>query len=577
VSRTAAACALFLMIGLVSGCQQRDHGPRFRAAGSAHPHRGGTLRFATTNTVRTLDPAIAYDEVSFYAEQHLFDTLVGYPPTRPAAGPGAAGAAGAAATDLAPIRSANASVQLIPQLAESWTISEDGLRLRFVLRPGLRYHDGQPILAGDFKYSLERVLRTADSPFGSFLSNVVGADELREGKAQECSGLRVLDDRQLEITLEKRDASFVYVLAMKFATPLRKGYVEKVGAALRRQPLASGPYMLASWKEGQRMVLVRNPTYWDERRGYIDELQLLENIPRDVELLMFERGELDTCFQPSAPDYLWLIEQPRWRPHVQRVGLMNVFGERMNVTRPPFNDVRVRRALNYAFNKHHTTRLLYGTATISHGMLPPGMLGRDDALQPYPYDPARARQLLAEAGYPDGFETDYITLSGDEPRKLAASLQADLALVGVRLRIVELSIPAYLAAVSSKDGSPLSFTSWTQDYPDPTNFFDTRFHSRLISDQGSLNDSFYSDPAADALMDQARAELDPERRAALYRQLEGVLHDAAPWIWGYHRAATEVLQPYLRDYTPHPVWIRDFSSAWLDLDSTGRRVPAGAP
>jgi ABC-type transport system substrate-binding protein len=571
---TATAALALLLLFFVSGCQQRDEGPRWRAAGGDQPRRGGTLRFSTANNVRSLDPAIAYDEVSFYAEQHLYDTLVGYPPARPARR--APAAPSAPTTEILAISDAKARLQLTPQLAESWTISEDGLRLRFVLRPGLRYHDGQPILAGDFKYALERVLRTADSPFGGFLTNVAGAQELREGKALACSGLRVLDDRQLEITLKTRDASFLYMLAMKFATPLRKDHVLSTGAELRRRPLASGPYMLASWKEGQRLVLVRNPYHWDEHRGYIDELQLLENIPSDVQLLMFERGELDTCFQPMAPDYLWLVDQPRWAPYIHRVGLMNVFGERINVTRPPFHDVRVRRALNYAFNKHHTTRLLYGTATIAHGMLPPGMLGRDDALQPYPYDPARAKQLLAEAGYPDGFETEYVTLSGDEPRKLAASLQADLAQVGIRLKIVVMSIPAYQSAVASKDGPPLSFTSWTQDYPDPTNFFDMRFHSRLIAEEGSLNDSFYADPAADALMDQARAERDPERRAALYRQLERLLYDAAPWIWGYHRAATEIIQPYLLDYTPHPVWIRDFSSSWLDLDREGRRVPVGA-
>lgn len=565
--RPALVLACIALAAIASAaCQDRDDGPRWRAAGSGMPRRGGNLRFSTTDAVRTLDPAIAYDEVSLYPSQHLFDTLVGYPAVAPdqPIKPGAP----------------RPGVTLVPLLAESWTISPDGLSLRFTLRPGLRYADGKPIVAADFKYALERVLRTGDSPFAGFLTSVVGANQLREGKAQDCPGLRAIDDRHLEIALTKRDAAFLYVLAMKFAAPLRQDYAEAPGRQLRRQPLASGPYMLASWQEGQRMVMVRNPYHWDAQRGWLDEITMLENVPRDIELIMFERGDLDTCYQPAAPDYLWILEQPRWRPYIRRVQLMNVFGERMNVTRPPFNDVRVRRALNYALNKDHTTRLLFGSATIAHGVLPPGMPGRDDSIAPYPHDPARARALLAEAGYPDGIDLEYVTLPGDEPRKLAASLQADLAEAGIRVKVVVLSMPTYLASVSSSGGPAFSFTGWTQDFPDPSSFVDLRFHSRMIADQGAVNDNFFSDPAVDALIDEARAEIDAEKRAALYRRLERILYDAAPWIWGYHRVAIEVVQPYVIGYAPHPVWLRDFSSTWLDLDEQGRRVPrqrGGAP
>lgn len=553
------AASAALALSLAAGCQQRESGPRWGAAGATSPHRGGKLRFSTTDAARTLDPAIAYDEVSLYASQHLFDTLVGYPPVSPER-PRKAGYP-------------SPGVSLLPQLAESWTLSDDGLTLRFALRPGIRYADGVAIVAADFKYALERVLKTGDSPFAGFLSNVEGATALREGKATDCRGLRAPDDRHLEIALVKRDTAFLYVLAMKFATPLRKDYVETPGRQVRREPLASGPYMLTSWQEGQRMVFARNPHHWDAQRGWLDEITMLENVPRDIELLMFERGDVDTCYQPAAPDYLWLLEQPRWRPYIRRVELMNVFGERMNVTRPPFNDVRVRRALNYALNKDHTTRLLLGTAVPAHGILPPGMPGRDESLRPYPHDPARARQLLAEAGYPDGIDLEYATLAGDEPRKLAASLQADLAEAGIRLKIVVLSAPTYLATVGSKDGPAMSYTSWTQDYPDPASFIDARFHSRMIADEGAVNDNFFSDPTVDALIDEARVETDAAKRAAIYRRLERILYDAAPWVWGYHRVAIEVVQPYVKDYEPHPVGLRDFTSTWLDLDAQGRRVP----
>jgi ABC-type transport system substrate-binding protein len=555
-SATLSLALWAILVTSVPGCREPAGEPRWRAAGATAPQRGGTLRFSTSDSIRTLDPAIAYDEVSSYPAQHLFDTLIGFSPVTP----GSASRPGA-------------GLALVPQLAESWQISPDGLHLRFTLRAGLRYHDGAPIVAGDFKYALERVLRTADSPFAGFLSNVVGAVELRDGKASGCSGLIAATARDFEVVLKTRDAAFPYLLTMKFAAPLRRDYVERHGAELGRQPLASGPYQLASWRPGQRLVLTRNPYHWDRSRGWIDEISMLENVPREVEFLMFERGDLDVCFQPSAPDYLWLLEQPTWQPFLRRVQLMNVFGERMNVTRPPLSDVRVRRALNYAFNKAHIVRLLQGTATIAHGILPPGMVGRDDQLAPYPYDPERAKQLLAEAGYPDGFELDYVTLAGDEPRKLASSLQADLAKVGVRLNITAMSFSTWQAAVGTRTGPALSFTSWTQDYPDPASFVDVRFHSRMISERGSLNDSFYANAQVDALIDLARAELDPARRATQYQQLERLLYDDAPWIWGYHRVAIEVVQPYVAGYSPHPVWLRDYSSSWLDLGRDGRRLP----
>jgi ABC-type transport system substrate-binding protein len=550
------AAALAVALAVLVGCRA-DDGPRVGPAGSSAEHaprRGGHLRFAATDTVSSLDPAIAYDELSFYPAQHLFDTLVGYAPVAPDSAPGV-------------------GITLVPQLAERWESSSDGLHLRFHLRAGLRYHDGAPIVAGDFKYALERILHSPDSPFAGFLTNIAGCAGLRDDPTKDCSGLRAPDPRTLEIDLQKRDASFLYVLAMKLATPLRRDYVERVGAAVRERPLASGPYQLTSWQQGRQLVLTRNPYYWDQTRAWIETITLLENVPHDVELLMFERGELDVCYQPASPDYLWFLSQPAWRPLIRRVQLMNVFGERMDVTRPPFADVRVRRALNYAFNKAHTLRLLQGTATAAHGILPPGMHGYDAALAPYPYDPERAKQLLAEAGYPRGFSVDYVTLAGDEPRKLAASLQADLDKVGVHLRISELAIPAYQDQVGKRGGSAMSFTSWIQDYPDPSSFFDARFHSRMISDQGSLNDSFYANPAVDALIDEARREPDAARRDDLYRRLERLLYDDAPWIWGYHRVAIEVVQPYLRGYAPHPVWIRDYSSAWLDLPAQGSARP----
>jgi ABC-type transport system substrate-binding protein len=249
--------------------------------------------------------------------------------------------------------------------------------------------------------------------------------------------------------------------------------------------------------------------------------------------------------------------------------MLDAFGSRMNVRRRPFDDRRVRQALNYALDKQHSIRLLAGTAVAAHGLLPPGTLGRDDALAPYPHDPARARALLAEAGYPHGFDVEYAIMNDDEAERLAASLQNDLAEVGVRVRIVEMSLAAFGTATASADGPAFSKAAWTADFPDPTSFLDAKLHSRMISDEASTNDAFYANPELDALLDAARAEPDPAARAVMYRRAERIVYDDAPWIFDYHQMLTEVTQPYVAGYAPHPVWLRDYTSAWLDVGADG--------
>ena len=538
------------LLVLVVACNAPDRGPHWRPAGNPTPRDGGSLRFATKDQVRTLDPTIEYEEVSSYAVHALFDTLVDY--------------AGATADD--PLR-------VVGKLATHWELSPDGLEYRFTLRDGITYSDGTPIVAADFAYSLERALVTADSPFGAMLANVDGAAAVIAGKQKHCAGIAAPSPRELVIRLAKPDAAFLYVLTMSFATPQVAAHVVEAGDQLRRQPLGSGPFVLDRWDEGERLVLRKNPRYWDAARVHLESVVLYENIPRDTQFLMFERGELDTAERLAAPDYLWVIDQADWAPYVQRRAVMNAYGSRMNVRKKPFDDRRVRQALNYALDKDHSLKLLNGAAVVSHGILPPGLFGRDDSIPPYPHDPAKARALLAEAGYPNGFDVDYVVMNDDEAERLASSLQGDLAEVGVRVHITLMSFSTYVTAIGSADGPAFSKATWVGDYPDPTNFLDARFHSRMIANENSNNDSFYANPELDALLDAARGETDTTKRAALYHRAERILYDDAPWIWDYHQMMTEVIQPYVRGYALHPVWLRDYSSAWLDVGPDGKPVP----
>lgn len=550
VVRAALGAALAVAL---AACPTADRGPRSRPAGAATPRTGGTLHVAAKEQISTLDPTIANDEASGYVVHPLFDTLVDYEPS--------------SADD--PAR----GLHLVPHLAERWQVSADGLRLEFWLRPGITYADGTPIVAADFQYSLERALTTPQSVFGSYLRDIAGATDVQDGKAAHARGIVVRGERELAIELARPNVAAVYLFAMSFATPQRAAHVAAAGDRLRREPLASGPYELVTWDEGERVVLRANPHYWDRANVHVAAIELRENVARDTQFLMFERGELDAVDQLAAPDYLWISSRADWRPYVYQRAPLNAYGSRMNVRRPPFDDRRVRQALNYALDKRHVVRLLNAAASPSHGLLAPGMAGRDPALAPYPHDPAKARALLAAAGHADGLALDYITTADEDAEKLAQSLQSDLAEVGVRVRVGLVTFATYQTITGDPDGPAFSLATWVGDYPDPTNFLDARFHSRSISATSSNNDSFYASAELDALLDGARAEPDPDRRAALYRRAERVLYDDAPWIWGYHQLRTEIVQPYVRGFAPHPVWLRDYASAWLDLGDDDRPVP----
>jgi ABC-type transport system substrate-binding protein len=538
----ALAAALAIAIG--TACRPPDDVPRIRAGVRATPRDGGTLRLAFNQGLATLDPSVANDDVSAAILAPLYDTLLAFEPMDPDR-PDAPGA----------------GLRLVPQLAERWEVSADGLRYRFVLRADATYRDGTPIVAADLRFALERALRRPDSPFAAFLADLVGADAVIAGAAPTCAGLATPDPRTLELTLARPNPALPQILTMKFATPIRADAPpDQTGDA----PLTSGPFEVARWDHGVAITLRRNPHYRDAGRAHLDQLVLLEQVPRDTAFLMFLRGELEACAPLTAPDLQWLLAQPAWRPQLRRGHGMNAFGARMNVRVPPFDDRRVRQALNLAIDKDHLRRVLGGDATIAHGILPPGLLGRDDALAPYPHDPARARALLGAAGYPRGLDLTFATFTDDEAERVAASMVADLAVVGVRVRIETMAMAPWQEAIRLPDGPPFSIATWTEDYPDPTSFLDVRFHGRAISAEGSSNDSFFADPALDDLLDRARGELDVDRRVALYHQAERLLFDAAPWIWGYHRDQVEVVQPTVRGYAPHPVWGRDFTTAWLD-------------
>lgn len=504
------------LVVLACGACDAEHGPRARG-GRSEPVAGGVLRFSVKDAVDTLDPGYARDEVSLIALAPVLDTLVAY---------------------------REGSVELEPGLA-TWEVSPDGRLYTFTLREGLRYGNGQPIVAQDIVRAIERV-RHETRAYSEILV-----------------GLRwvvALDARRLVIELSAANRGFIYALALKFSAPQ-----PLTDTRARAWPVASGPYEIVSWRRGERLELRRRANYHDPSRQWLDGMVMYENVPRDTQAMMFERGELDVAERLAAPDYLRIASDPAWAPQLRQQPMLSVFGWRMNTRVWPFSDRRVRQALNYALDKRYTAQLLSGTSTPAHGPLPPGIPGRNPALRPYPHDPARAIALLAAAGIAPGtLSLELVAVADEDNLRLAESLQSDLAAIGVAVRITPMAF-ASLGPGLMREGPgsfPFSYVGWQGETPDPTAFFDAAFSTPAIA--AGNNYAFYASPAFDALLDRARGEPDAAARTRLYEQADALLHDDAPWIWNYHQQMTEVVQPYVQAYRLHPIWLREYSRVWLD-------------
>ncbi len=496
------------------------------------------MKLAHGEDIKTLDPSRTIDQVSLTVSYLLHDTLLDF-----------------AAAD------AKMPTALVPGLASSWTVSEDGRTLRFEIREGARFSDGQPVLAEDFVYSFDRLLALETvAPLAQFFRGIEGAPERMEGRTSEARGVRALGPRTLEIRLDRPDPSFPLLLTLPATTPQKRTHVQQAGQTISERPLGTGSFLLREFRAGQEIVLDRNPHYWNADRPYLDSIRLRLGAPRETMLLEFLHGDLDLLDGRICGDAILLAREAAWAPYVERAPLPITTADMMNTRQKPFDDKRVRQAFNYAINKADTAKLSNGRAIPANGYLPPGVPGHDESRPVWPHDPARAKQLLTEAGYAQGLEVTYTTLRDEMAQKIGSSMQADLAAVGVRMNIETLTLPAYLNALAQGQ-IQFAFSSWSMDFPDPWDFLEVKFHSRMI-DAGT-NESRYSNAEVDRLLDVARIELDVNKRLSIYRQAENIIVDDCPHVWHYFSTALDVRKPHVRGSVRHPARDQFFKDTYL--------------
>jgi peptide/nickel transport system substrate-binding protein len=518
--RVAALTAVFVV---VCGCTPSPNG--------APPVDDTYLRLADQDDIPTLDPARGYDTASWQFEEMLFNTLVDY----------------------------DAVGHLVPELATTWEISEDRRTYTFQLRADVRFTNGRPVEAADLRFSLERTLNPQTRSQGAeFFRGIVGADACQPESCQ-VAGIETLAPHVLRIRLQEFDPLFLHKLAMPFAAAVPREDVERWGEDFARHPVGSGPFKLHAWAAGQRLLFVRNPDYFMAGVPRLAGVLRLVGVTDDLAWLKYRSGQLDVANIPPA-EFPRVIQNADDQVLLRHVTTMRTSYLGMKCTRPPFSDRRVRQAMNYAVNKEKLLRLINDRGVVAKGFLPPNMPGSNPDVPGYPFDPARARALLAEAGYPNGFDTTLWIRSDETTRRLAQSVQQDYAEVGVAVHIKPLAWGPFLEAVRAPDLVPFFYLGWEADFPDPSNFLDVLLDSKSI---GSNNNTDYSNPEVDALLATAARTVDPAARLDVLRRAELIAIADAPWVFLFHPVSYEIVSPRVRDFELHPLRPARFEHVWL--------------
>lgn len=457
----------------------------------------------------------------------------------------------------------DAAGEVVCDLADTWSVSPDGLVYTFRLRPGVLFHDGSTLEASDVVFSLERIL---DPDVGSsrawVLDAIKGAKDFMAGRAGAVAGLATSGPLDLSITLEAPLAHFPALLAMPAAYVVCPEAVARWGKDYGYHPVGTGPWQLESWREGVEMRFMAFSGYFGERPRLraLSYRFIPDAATRQAE---FEAGNLEVLGL-GEENYDYFASNPRFSGQIRRAPELAVVYMALNCAKPPFDNVLVRRAINHAINRQGILEAIRpGRYVLANGSIPPGLGGHEPIWEGYTYDPPLARSLLAQAGYPQGFSMDLVIRSGGMSVLSAEPIQAELAKVGIRVRIVQMETQAFFAATGDTGNPDACLLSWVADYADPENFLYPLFFSGNTPSAG--NNARFTDPVADRLMEDIHRESDPERRAALCRAAEKSIFEQAPWVPLFFPVQLSVCQPEVRGLRVWPVYNGNkMTEVWLE-------------
>jgi len=340
---------------------------------------------------------------------------------------------------------------------------------------------------------------------------------------------------------------------MEFCDVVPKEWVQKWGKNVNRHPLGTGPFYMTSWTPGREIKLLKNPGYWNADQVHLDGVDFAFSITPSTALLKLERGEVDILGDNVPPaDVARVVTDPQWKPYVYSQPLIATTYLFMNETKKPFDDLRVRQALSWAINRDKLVKLQSGQAVSLYQIYPQNLPGSEPGKVYYGYDPAKAKALLAAAGYADGFKTVIYTSNVDPMPKLVQSIQADLKTIGVDAEIKTMNRATYYNFSSDAAKTQLGTSDWFLDFPDPVDWI-VPFFTKANAVQGGLNTSYYVDPWVEQATNEAQGMTDAKARLAKYTEIQQHIMGQAPYVTLFSPKMTTMCSKNVGGFYLHPV------------------------
>jgi len=444
------------------------------------------------------------------------------------------------------VRYKDGTLEVEPSLATDWTISEDGTEYTFELREGVSFHDGSPLNAEAVVFSFERIINE-DHPYhtGTFpLAFYFSAVDTVEA----------VDDMTVKFTLNEPFAPFLSNLAYPAGLIVSKAAVEEHGEDFDRNPSGTGAYQFAEWQSNTRVVVERNPDYWDGAPS-LEAVVFRPITDANTRVAEMLSGGIDVMVEVPPDNVTTFAEDANYTVYEQAGP--HVWFLILNAKEGPFQDKAVRQAVNYAVNKQALVdNVLQGTATVADSPIAPAFnWAYNEDLEPYPYDPDRARELLAEAGAEGAELTFYVTEGGSgmlDPVAMGTAIQADLEAVGLDVNIETYEWNTFLGQVNPglEGKADMAEMAWMTNSPDTLPFLALR--TQAWPDQGGFNSGYYSNEEVDDLLQQARTSTDQDERADLYKRVQEIVYEDAPWLFVANWKQNAVTKANVENFSLQP-------------------------
>ena len=524
--------AMTMCVSLLAGCGNKDASTTETAASAASAGSTATVAepdvgIDTTNYLKiqddnpdTVDPQATTEY--YTVAMNIFDRLVEVK------------------------ANGDGTSEIVPSLAKSWEISDDGLTYTFTLNEGVKFSNGADLTSSDVLYTIKRMLTYEKAVNDDIYDMIQGASDVAEGKTEELAGFKIIDDYNFSLTLEELYGAFLACLTTPGASIFDEETTEQAGDQFGIDPavtIGTGPFTFAAWEFNSELVLSANKDYWDGAPAC--EGLVLKVIPDEATArMMFENGELDILdMDNNASQLEYFLNNDAYQDQIVSGPRVGVYYICLNEKFTELSDARVRKALQYSIDRQAILDSLYaGKGQLENGIFPHGLIGYNADLPEIPYDVEQAKALLAEAGYPDGFEMElcYSSDAGQTTKDMLEIISAYWAEIGVTAKVTEVDEGSFYDMRAA--GEIESYTSsWSADFNDPDNFIYSFFGNESNIERRGLG---YSNTEAIARVAAARAIVDEDERIAEYQDLEKlIIQEDAAWVPLFSKEHLFVVNP----------------------------------